>query len=46
MVVAALDLRSKCESEVQAWEFYEAAHAQGMVVVGGEGRVSLSFSSW
>jgi hypothetical protein len=30
----------KAGSGVQAWEIYEAAHAQGLVVVGGEGRVS------
>ena len=30
----------KAGSGVQAWEIYEAAHAKGLVVVGGEGRVS------
>ena len=30
----------KCGSGVQAWEIYEAAHAKGLVVVAGEGRVS------
>jgi FAD binding domain len=29
----------KAGSGVQAWEIYAAAHAKGMVVVGGEGRV-------
>ena len=32
----------KAGSGVQAWEIYEAAHAKGLVVVGGEGRVSSS----
>lgn len=31
----------KAGSGVQAWEIYEAAHAKGKIVVGGEGRVSL-----
>ncbi|CZT02189.1 related to isoamyl alcohol oxidase [Rhynchosporium graminicola] len=28
----------KCRSGIQAWEIYEAASKQGLVVVGGEGR--------
>lgn len=35
----------KCGTGVQAWEIFEAANAQGLVVVGGEGRVSLLFRS-
>jgi FAD/FMN-containing dehydrogenase len=35
----------KAGSGVQAWEIYEAASAKGLVVVGGEGRVSVQFIS-
>lgn len=35
----------KAGTGVQAWEIYQAAEKYGVTVVGGEGKVSISFSS-